>query len=171
MYARASAGYFLARTMCNPLRTGVAECGDPVLVGKGYLSLGGPCWQGVVATAELGVGSGGLGVDWEEAISRVGEGCLGAYSGGSRYELGRVAGSWGGPRGAEGRVLVGTVATVATVWDGEIVGMRLVLESWPVAPILLLFDSHTAVSAVCNAMAGGWAWTAELKTVVDAIGE
>ena len=60
MYARASAGCFLARMMCNPSRAGVAQCGDPALVGKGSLSLGGPCWRGVVATVDLGVGSGGL---------------------------------------------------------------------------------------------------------------
>ena len=105
-----------------------------------------------MATADLGVGSGGLGVDWEEAISRVGEGCLVAYSDGSRDESGRVAGGWCGPRGAEGCVLVGTVATV---WDGEIAGMRLALESLPAALSLLLSDSQAAISAVCNAAAGG----------------
>ena len=88
MFARASAGRFLARTICNPSRAGVAECGDSALVGKGSLSLGGPCWEGVVATADLGVGSGSLVVDWEEAISSVTEGCLVAYSDGSRDELG-----------------------------------------------------------------------------------
>ena len=31
------------------------------------------------------------------------------YSDGSRDELGRVAGGWSGPRGAEGSVLVGMV--------------------------------------------------------------
>ena len=30
------------------------------------------------------------------------------------------------------------VGTVATVWDGEIAGMRLALESLPVVPILVL---------------------------------
>ena len=41
MFARASAGRFLARTMCNPSRAGIAECRDPALFGKGALSLGG----------------------------------------------------------------------------------------------------------------------------------
>ena len=171
MFARASVGRFLARTMCDPLRAGIAECGDCALIGKGALSLGGPCWQGVVTTADLGIGSGGLGVDWEEAISRVGEGCLIAYSNGSRDELGRVAEGWCGPRDAEGCVLVGMVGMVARVWDGEIVGMRLALKSLPVVTVLLLSACQAALSAVCNAAAGGWAQTADLRAVVDTIGE
>ena len=60
---------------------------------------------------------------------------------------------------------------MATVWDGEMVGMRLALESLPVAPVLLLSDSPAAISAVCNAVASGWARTADLRAVADAIGE
>ena len=112
MYEGASAGRFLARTMCDPARARVTECGDPALVGRGSLSLGGPCWGGKLSTVDLGDGSSGLGLDWEEAISRMGEGCLIAYFNGSREELSQVAGGWCGPRGADGSVLVGTLATV-----------------------------------------------------------
>ena len=168
MFARVLAGRFLARMTCDPSRAGIAECLNPALIGKGALSLGGPCWQGVVTVADLGVGSGGLEVDWEEAISRVGAGCWVAYSDGSRDELGRVAGGWCGPRGAERCVLVGMVATV---WDREIAGMRLALESLPMVPVLLLSDSQAAISAVYNAAAGGRARKADLRAVVDAIGE
>lgn len=79
-----------------------------------------------MTTVDLGVGSGGLGFQWEEAIARVRESYLIAYSHGSRDELGRVAGGWCGPRGAEVWVLVGKMTTV---WDEEIVGVRLVLET------------------------------------------
>ena len=168
IFARAASGRFLARTLCYPSGAGVAECGGPTLVWKGSLSLGGACRQDVVATADLGVGSGGLRVDWKEAISRVREACLVAYSDGSRDESGRVAGGWCGPRGAVGCVLVGTVATV---WGGEIAGMRLALESLPVAPVLLLSDSQAAISAVCNAAAVGCARTVDLRAVMDAFGE
>ena len=89
-----------------------------------------------------------------------------AYSDGSRDELGRVASGWCGPRGAEGCVLVGTVATV---WDGEIAGMRLVLESLLVAPVLLLSHSRAAIAAVCNAAACRWAGTTDLRAVLDTI--
>ena len=69
---------------------------------------------------------------------------------------------------ADDSVLVGTVATV---WDGEIAGMRLALESSPVEPVLLLSDSQAAISAVCHAAARGWAKTVDLKPVVDAMGD
>lgn len=98
MFARASAGPFLARTLCNPSRAGVAECGDPAVVGKGPLSLGGPYWRGKVATVDFGIGLGGLGVDWEGAICRVREGFLIPYTDSSRDGFGRVAGGWCGPR-------------------------------------------------------------------------
>ena len=86
-------------------------------------------------TVDISVGTGGSGGNWEEVISRIREGCLTAYTDSSRDELGRVVGGWCGPRGAEGSVLVGTVATV---WDGEIAGMRLALESLLEAPVLLV---------------------------------
>ena len=92
MFARASAGCFLTRMMCNPSRAGVAVCGDSALVVKELVSLVGLCWRWEVATVDLGVGSAGQGVDLEEAISKIVEGCLVAYSDGSRDELGRVVG-------------------------------------------------------------------------------
>ena len=49
--------------------------------------------------------------------------------------------------------------------------MRLALESLPVSPVLLLSDSQAAFSVVCNAVTCGWARTADLKAVVDIIGE
>ena len=55
MFARASAGRFLPRMIFDLLRAGIAECGDPALIGKGALSLGSPCLRGVVTTADLGV--------------------------------------------------------------------------------------------------------------------
>ena len=135
---------------------------------KGALSLAGPCWRGGVSTVDIGVGTGGSGGDWEEAISRIREGGLIAYTDGSKYELGRVAGGWCGPQGAEGSVLVGKEVAV---WDGEIAGMRLALESLAVAPALLLSDSLVAISAVCNTAACRRARTADLEPVVDAIRE
>ena len=49
--------------------------------------------------------------------------------------------------------------------------MRLAQESVPVAPVLLLSDSQAALSAVCNAAACRWARTADLRAVVDAVGD
>ena len=168
IYARASAGRFLARTICDRSRAGVSECGDPAMIGKESLSIGGPSWRGEVTTVHLGVGSDIQRFDWEEAISSVGEGCLMAYFDSSRDELGRGVGSWYGLRSAEGCVLVGMVVTV---WDGGIAGMRLALVSLPVAPVLLLSDSKAAISAVCTPAACGWARTLDLRAVVDASGD
>ena len=39
------------------------------------------------------------------------------------------------------------------------------------APVLLLSDSQAAISAVCNVAACGWARTADLRVVVEAIGD
>ena len=46
VFARAAAGRFLARTMYDLVRTGVAAASDPILAGKGVLSLSGACWHG-----------------------------------------------------------------------------------------------------------------------------
>ena len=43
-FARAAAGQFLARMICDPVRARVVGAGDLVLEGKGELSLGGACW-------------------------------------------------------------------------------------------------------------------------------
>ena len=74
----------------------------------------------------------------------------------------------GGVPGGSGSVAVGTVATV---WDGEIAGMRLALESVAVSPMLVLSDSRVAITSVRNTAACGSAWTADLQAVVHMIGE
>ena len=167
-FARAAAGRFLARTMCDPDRAGVAENGDTVMAGAGELSLGGSCWKGEVAVVDLGVGAGAMSRNWEEAIERVRDGSVVAFTDGSRDDAGWVAGGWCDSRGGEGCEFVGTVATV---WDGEVAGMRLALESLPVTPLLLLSDSEAALAAVRNAASSGVARTADLRRVVNLVGE
>ena len=56
-FARAAACRFLAQTMCDPVRAGVAENGDVVMAGVGELSLGGELLEG----GGDGGGSGGGG--------------------------------------------------------------------------------------------------------------
>ena len=51
-FARAVAGRFLARTMCDLVRAGLGAADDPVLAGQGALSLGGACWRGVVEVVD-----------------------------------------------------------------------------------------------------------------------
>ena len=138
MFVRPAARRFLARTMCDPVRAGVAGTGDLALVGKGALSGGGACWQGEVVVVELGLGSGASVEEWEAAIGRMRGSDYLLFMDGSRYESGRVGGSWWGSRGGSGCVAVGSLATV---WDGEIAGMRLALDSVLVSSVLVLSDS------------------------------
>lgn len=73
-----------------------------------------------------------------------------------------------GSKGESGSVAVGTVATI---WDWEIAGMRLVLDSVAVSPVLVLSDSQAAIASVRSAAAVGSARTADLRAVVDMVGE
>lgn len=43
VFARASAGRFLAKILCDPCRAGVAKFTDPKLLSNGFLLLGGSC--------------------------------------------------------------------------------------------------------------------------------
>ena len=117
---------------------------------------------------DLGVGAGGSPRDWEGAIARVSGGCVVAFTDGSKDSAGRVAGGWCDSREGEGCELVGSVATV---WDGEVAGMRLALESLPMVPLLVLSDSRAALAAVRSAASTGVARTADLRRVVDLVGE
>ena len=167
-FARAAAGRFLARTMCDPVRAGVAAADDPVLAGRGALSLSGSCWRGAIGVVDLGLGGEALVGEWEAAIERVRDGDGLLFTDGSRDEFGRVGGGWWGSRRGSGSVVVGTVATV---WDGEVAGMQLALESVAVSPVLVLSDSQAAIASVRNAVACGSARSADLRVVVDMIGE
>ena len=59
---------------------------------------------------------------------------------------------------------------MATVWDGEVAGIRLALKSVPVCPVLVLSDSKAAIASVRNAAACGSARTADLWAVADLVG-
>ena len=67
-FARPAAGRFLPRTLCDPVHAGVAAVDDPVLEGKGELSLVGACWCGPVEVLDLGLGGEISVVEWEDAI-------------------------------------------------------------------------------------------------------
>ena len=59
---------------------------------------------------------------------------------------------------------------MATIGDGEIVGMRLALDSVAVSPVMVLSDSQAAIASVRGAAACGSARTADLWAVVDMVG-
>jgi len=85
-------------------------------------------------------------------------------------EDGVVGAGWyveGGKR--MGRVVLGKVATV---WDGEVCGMRGALEDPPNdSNILILSDAQAAVAAVKKAGRTGRARTADLRRVMMDIKE
>ena len=168
VFARASARRFLARSMCDPSRAGVAEDVDSAMEGMGDLSSGGPSWKGEVVVIDVGVGSEGTKEDREEAILKVSDRCMVAITDGSKDDEGKVAGGWCGSRGGECCERVGSVATV---WDGEAAGMKLALESLTAAPFLILSDSQAAIAAVRNAAECGHAGTADLRAVVNMVDE
>ena len=163
-----AAGWFLTQTMCDPVRAGVAAADDPLLVGKGALSLVGSCWHGIVEVVDLGLGGDASVGEWEVAIEWARGGGALLFTNGSRDDSGRVGGGCWGARGGCGSVAVGSMATV---WDGEIAGIPLSLNSVAVASVLVLSDSQAAIASVWNAAACGSGRSADLRVVVDKIGK
>jgi len=104
---------------------------------------------------------------WELAINEAREESIGVFTDGSMNEEGRVGGGWhveglAGSKEGMGRL--------ATVWDGEVVGMRGGIQMVPEDhKILLLSDSQAAIAAVRKAGRTGRARTGELKEVVEEI--
>ncbi|KAF8445149.1 hypothetical protein BDZ91DRAFT_853765 [Kalaharituber pfeilii] len=95
------------------------------------------------------------------------------FTDGSRSEEGGVGGGW-----CWRQVVAGEsegsrwVGTKATVWDGEVSGMRGALEAVDgSAKVLLLADSQAAISAVQKAGKTGKARTADLARVIELIAE
>jgi len=109
---------------------------------------------------------------WMEAINQAREHreATGVYTDGSMNEDGIVGGGWyveGGKRlgGA-------TLGRLATVWDGEVCGVRGALEDTPSdSNVLILLDSQAAIAAVKKAGRTGKARTCDLKWVMEGIRE
>ena len=134
----------------------------------GVLSIRGHCWRGVVEVIELGYDASTTVEEWNKAISRVGVGRLVVFINESRSQEGVVAGSWHrdsiGERGV-------SVSQCATVWNREIAGMRLALESVPEGGVLVPSDSRAAIRAVVEAARLDVGRTGHLVRMVDLIGE
>jgi len=109
---------------------------------------------------------------WTEAINQAREHCKasGVYTDGSMNEDCMVGRGWcveGGKRlgGA-------TFDKLATVWDGELCGVRGALEDAPSdSNILILSDSQAAIAAVKKAKGTGRARTRDLRFVMEGIKE
>ena len=165
-FARAATGRFLARTLCDPPRAGMGVV-DEEIAGKGRLSLGGGCWRGDVDVVDLGLCRSSTSEVWERAIKEAGEGRLVVYTDGSRDGDGRVGGGWHAPGNGAGSTAVGSIATV---WDGEVAGIRQAHRMAPEVDMLVLSDSTAALQAIRRAACGGRGRTRDLVELVDEVG-
>ena len=165
-FARAATGRFLARTLCDPPRAGIGVV-DEGIAGKRRLSCGGECWCGHVDVVDLGPCKSSTAEVWERAIKEAGEGRLVVYTDGSRDSGGRVGGGWHAPGNGAGSVAVGSIATV---WDGELAGIRQALRMAPKVEMLVLSDSTAALQAIVSAAHSGRGRTRDPVEVMDEVG-
>ena len=165
-FAKAVTGRFLARTLCDPLRAGIGIV-DKEITGKGQLLFGGVCWRGRVDIVNLRPCKSSASAVWEQEIREAGEQRLEVYTDGSRDSDGRVAGGWHASGNGAGSVAVGNIATV---WDGEVAGIRQALRMAPDVDILVLSDSTAALRAIKQAAGSGRGRPKDLVEVVDEVG-
>ena len=165
-FAKAATGRFLARTLCDPPRAGIGVV-DEGITEKGRLSFRGTCWRGSVDVMDLGPSKSSTCAIWERAIREVGDQRLVVYTDGSRDSDGRVGGGWHAPGNGAGSVAVGSIATM---WDGEVAGIRQALRMAPDVDVLVLSDSTAALRAIKRAADKGRGHSRDLVEVVDEVG-
>ena len=102
---------------------------------------------------------------WERAIKEAGERRLAVYTDGSRDSDGRVGGRWHASGDGAGSVAVGSIATV---WDGEVAGIRQALMVAPDVDLLVLSDSTAALRAIKRAAEG---WRGRSRDLVEVLDE
>ena len=150
-FARAAGGRFFACTLCDPPRAGIGMV-DQRIAAQGHLSLGGDCWLGCVDVIDLGPCKSSSPVVWQWAIREAGEERIVVYTDGSRDGDGQVGGGWHAPGNGAGSVAVGNIATV---WDGEVAGIRQALKMAPEVDIWVLSDLTAALQAIKHAARDG----------------
>ena len=104
---------------------------------------------------------------WERVIREAGERRLVVYTDGSRDSDGRIGGWWDATGNGAGSVAVGDIATV---WDGEVAGIRQALRMASDVDILVLSDSTAALPAIKRAAGSGHCRSRDLLEVVDEVG-
>ena len=165
-FAKAATGRFLARTLCDPTLAGVGGV-DEGIAGEGRLSFGGTCSRGSVDVVDLGPSKSSTCAVWERAIREVAGQRLVVYTDSSRDSDGRVGGGWHAAGNGAGSVAVGNFATV---WDGEVPGIRQAFRMAPAMDVLVLSDSTAALRAINRAADRGRGRSRDLVEVVDEIG-
>ena len=165
-FAMAATGSFLARTLGDPPRAGRGVV-DEGITGKGRLSFGGACWRGRVDVIDLVPSKSSTSVVWERAMREAGERRLVVYTDGCRDRDGRVGGRWHAPGNGAGSIAVGSIATM---WDGEVAGIRQALRMAAEVDLLVLSDSTATLRAIKRAADRGRGRFRDLVEVVDEVG-
>ena len=140
--------------------------------GHERMSYGGRVEKIEVPVVKLQAQADSKAVVWTEAINQAREQCdaMRIYTDGSMNEDGMVGGGWY----VEGGKKLGgvTLGKLATVWDGEVCGVRGEFEDAPSeSNVLILSDSQAAIAAVKKAGRTGRARTRDLKVVMEGIRE
>jgi len=137
----------------------------------GRISYGGRVEKTEVPEVKLQAQADSKAEVWTEAINQAREHykAIGIYTDGSMNEDGVVGAGWHVEGGTQGGV---TLGKLATVWDGEVYGVRGALEDAPSnSNVLILSDSQAAIAAVKKAGRTGKARTNDLKLVLMDIKE
>ena len=163
---RAATGTCLAHTLCNPPRASIGMVGEGIY-GKGQQSLVGDCWRGRVDVVDLEPCKSSTCAVSEWAIQGAGGEGLVVYTDGSRDGDGRVKGRWHAPGNGAGSI---AGSNIATVWDGEVAGIRQALRMALGVDILVLYDSTAALQALRPAACSGRGHPRDLVVVVDEVG-
>ena len=133
--------------------------------GGGEPSWGGKCPRVTIKVLDLECNEKSSKEEWKDAIERATSNRTAIYTDESKAEgtLEMVAGAW---FEREGRGQGTAMGTRATVWDGEIEGIKEAIRHPTAGPILLLSDLQAAIKAVVKAGKRGRARTATLKEVI-----
>ena len=91
----------------------------------------------------------------------------GEFHNGSRDGNGGVGGGWHASGNGAGSV---AVCDIATVWDGEVAGIRQALRMAPEVDVLVLSNSRTALQAIKRAARSERGCSRDLVEVVDEVG-
>jgi len=140
--------------------------------GHEKLSLGGRVEKVEIPEVKLLTQADSKAEVWTEAINQAREYCqvTGIYTDGSMSEDGVVGAGWYVEGGKQSGMT--TLGKLATVWDGEVCGVRGALEDAPSETnVLILSDSQAAIAAVKKAGKTGKARTADLRKVMMEIKE
>jgi len=149
------AGVPTALTRIIKTATGLAE-------GTTKLSFGEACMQSKIPEADLKLSSEDFKGNWQQRILELGEDSMVIFMDGSKLEGGGVGASWWNQEKRKGYGI--GLGKIATVWDGEVAGLRGALTCTPeTKKIIILSDLQAAITTTKQAGRTGKARTRHLR--------